>query len=389
MDSYTLLVTAQLASLILAVGMWALLRASPGEPGVFDWMLAGLLASTSCLLGILAGKLGTSTSLPWWIMPALGNACYLASQAAVMVGLRRHLRLRAPRRWILLTGVLAYVLHALPWMHGAVGPRLLTIYALQSLLLLAGAHALWRSRSPAMWPVYRPMIVLHLLFVGQLLVRAALLLLQPDMNLSLIGNHAWLSSGYLATTAFTVLLTIFCALLVIRRQALALHEVAVTDSLTGWKNRRALQERAGLGFSKARAAGQRLHVMLLDIDHFKAVNDRHGHATGDDAIRHVTRQIEHAMPGHPDLYRIGGEEFAVLLADLPHEQALAEAQRIRQMVQARELRTATVPLRLTVSIGLATQHGADASWEALLQRADQALYEAKRLGRDRVCLAPG
>ncbi len=388
MDSYTLLITAQLASLILAIGMGALLRASPGEPGVFEWMLAGVLASVSSLLGILVGKLGDSASLPWWLMPALGNACYLAGQAAVTVGIRRHLHLRAPRRWILLVGVLAYALHALPWVQNAVGPRLLMVYALQSLLLLAGAQALWCSRSPAMWPVYRPMIVLHLLFVGQLLVRAGLLLRQPDMSLSLIGNHAWLSIGYLATATFTVLLTIFCALLVIRRQALALREVAETDSLTGWKNRRALQERAAQGFSRARAAGRRLHFMLLDIDHFKAVNDRHGHAAGDEALRHVTRLIEHAMPGHQDLYRVGGEEFAVLLEDLPHDQALAEAQRIRQQVQEREMRTSTVPLRLTVSIGLATLHSADASWEALLHRADQALYEAKRQGRDRVCLAP-
>jgi diguanylate cyclase (GGDEF)-like protein len=127
---------------------------------------------------------------------------------------------------------------------------------------------------------------------------------------------------------------------------------------------------------------------MIDIDHFKAVNDTYGHHAGDLALQAVAATSREALRDWDILGRIGGEEFAVLLPETESSQSQAVAERLRQTVA-----TAAVPVErgetthLTVSIGIATAGSEDDDFDALLGRADQALYEAKRTGRDKVCLA--
>ena len=159
------------------------------------------------------------------------------------------------------------------------------------------------------------------------------------------------------------------------------HE-AETDALTGQPNRRALDELLRQQVQVAAAAGRPFSVLLLDIDHFKLVNDTHGHGAGDDTLRAFAQRVREHLRQGDTCARYGGEEFVVVLPGTTLVSALEVAERLRQGVAEASLMS--VPLvRATVSIG-AAQHLPGESVEQLLARADTAVYAAKRGGRNQV-----
>lgn len=160
-----------------------------------------------------------------------------------------------------------------------------------------------------------------------------------------------------------------------------LIRLAETDSLTGLLNRRAF-------FQRARDAGEkvgdhgRMSAIIVDIDHFKRINDEYGHDVGDTAIQAVAREL--APEGI--VGRLGGEEFGIVLPHRPVAEAEALAGRLRRAVEALRIRGAKVPIRLTCSFGV-SEWGEGDTVEGLLKRADIALYEAKTTGRNRIVSA--
>ena len=163
-----------------------------------------------------------------------------------------------------------------------------------------------------------------------------------------------------------------------------LLELATTDSLTGLHNRRYFMESASQELDRARRYQTPLSLLLLDADHFKSVNDRYGHPVGDQALQALAI-IGRRLLREVDLFaRIGGEEFAILLPQTDHAAALNVAERLRQAIIDQPIVTEDGPLRLTVSLGLASLGSAPADLDELLRRADVALYQAKQNGRNRV-----
>lgn len=168
----------------------------------------------------------------------------------------------------------------------------------------------------------------------------------------------------------------------------ALEQEAWTDPLTHTANRRHFLEIAKQEFARCRRYGHPLSVWMLDIDHFKAVNDTYGHHAGDVVLQSLVSTSRQALRDWDILGRVGGEEFAVVLPETASEQSLQVAERLRQAVATTESTLENgESAHITVSIGVATAHDEDTNLDTLLQRADQALYEAKRTGRDKVCLA--
>nr|WP_232371276.1 GGDEF domain-containing protein [Pseudomarimonas arenosa] len=160
---------------------------------------------------------------------------------------------------------------------------------------------------------------------------------------------------------------------------------ASTDPLTGISNRREFSRRFGEHWRQASEQGRDLSLVLLDVDHFKQVNDKFGHAAGDSVLTEVAEVLRNALRGGTALARWGGEEFAVLLPNVDRDQAAALADRLRQAV-------ASMPVRelpsITISAGVASLEGRRLNRpEQLLDEADAALYQAKTLGRNRVVLA--
>lgn len=162
---------------------------------------------------------------------------------------------------------------------------------------------------------------------------------------------------------------------------------AHTDALTGLPNRRAFDERMKLLAADAVANGQPLALLLVDIDHFKSVNDRHGHPVGDALLRRTASTIKGALVDDAMAARFGGEEFAVLLPNTSAALAFDLAEKIRLAVAAQSFALRSTGARLgsiTVSLGLAT-HEVGQDVAALVERADTALYRAKKEGRNRTC----
>jgi diguanylate cyclase (GGDEF)-like protein len=170
--------------------------------------------------------------------------------------------------------------------------------------------------------------------------------------------------------------------------AYQLYEGSTRDALTGTYNRRYLNERLTEEIAYARRHDTRLTLMMLDLDHFKRVNDVHGHGAGDMVLRIAAAQLQRIIRREDILARYGGEEFVVLLRGIEHKNAGILAERLRRAVESLSIPYESGPLRVTISVGVVSLHECvgNAPLETLIQSADERLYKAKSEGRNRVCL---
>jgi diguanylate cyclase (GGDEF)-like protein len=168
-----------------------------------------------------------------------------------------------------------------------------------------------------------------------------------------------------------------------------LYELATRDALTGAFNRRAFFERLASEWTWHRRHKLPCALLALDVDHFKLINDAHGHAAGDHVLKTLSGLMQLGMRAEDLFARIGGEEFVILARSTDTSRAAAMAERIRQAVENHPFGWAGTDIRVTVSIGVATSAGLSATnAEALVTRADAWLYRAKEQGRNRVVTDP-
>jgi two-component system cell cycle response regulator len=166
-------------------------------------------------------------------------------------------------------------------------------------------------------------------------------------------------------------------------------EMAITDQLTGLHNRRYMARHLDSLISNAQKSNKPLAFLIMDIDHFKSVNDTHGHDIGDIVLKEFALRLRRNVRGIDLACRYGGEEFVVVMPDTDVDFAYTIAERLRQGVETTPFEISRMPgsLKVTISIGIAASLGGDDNAEKLLHRADQALYRAKREGRNRVIKA--
>lgn len=156
---------------------------------------------------------------------------------------------------------------------------------------------------------------------------------------------------------------------------------ALRDPLTGFGNRLALEQSVNRELALAKRTGQALSLLMVDIDHFKSVNDLYGHAVGDSALKSIANLLDQHLRASDALFRYGGEEFLILLPHTPAEQALRVAERLRLAIDQQPIVMPELSLKLSISLGCATLNP-DETAEALQNRADAALYKAKQQGRN-------
>ncbi len=173
-------------------------------------------------------------------------------------------------------------------------------------------------------------------------------------------------------------------LLSLEDSRLRLYHQAIRDPLTGLYNRKHILDMLRMELDQCGRFGQGLSIMLIDLDHFKTVNDRFGHAAGDQVLSVMAQRMSFGLRKVDHLGRIGGEEFLVFCPQTELEGARAMAERLREQVMVDPIPGLPATDRVTLSIGLATWEGPEDTSERLLSRADKALYQAKAEGRNRV-----
>jgi diguanylate cyclase (GGDEF)-like protein len=185
----------------------------------------------------------------------------------------------------------------------------------------------------------------------------------------------------------SVILTVLLATLAVHqwRTTRRMHALAMTDELTGVPNRRAVLSKLEPLLESANAS---CAMLIIDIDHFKSINDQHGHPEGDEALKRVAEKLRSQVHEPAFIGRLGGEEFVVVLPGADQQEALRAADEFREEVMTIDTRRWTADRRITVSIGLTTARASGDTSSSMLQRADAALYEAKRAGRNCVRMQP-
>lgn len=343
------------------------------------WAGYALLTGSSVLLSIAATQSRSEE------LRALANVCVVAGILLMERGVRRFTGRPAPW-WIY--GIAVVAAAAVSWLG------LLFQYAALRVAMVSGLVAVLCGLTAWNIHVYArrdlglsfghwlavPLLLGALVFAA----RSARALVAPDTVVAELAANSSVNIG--SAVVFLVTALVFHLALVAlagTRLMADLRRLSRVDGLTEVFNRRTIEE---LMHDEARRAGRSqrpFSVLMIDADYFKAINDRFGHAAGDDALRHLARILKSQMRDVDRVGRFGGEEFVALLPGTAATEALSAAERLRDALLRRPWAWQGETLPLTVSIGVAAWRGPQDGLDALLKRADAALYRAKALGRDR------
>jgi diguanylate cyclase (GGDEF)-like protein len=220
----------------------------------------------------------------------------------------------------------------------------------------------------------------------------AILMLGRGVYASQVGSEVFNSFAIWPVNAYTFMLgavsQFFISSLFVLMLSYKLNQnlesIATIDGLTGVLNRRGLEDAAIKMQDMCKRINLSMAVLLIDIDHFKKVNDKHGHLTGDEVLRHMAQTISGMLRSSDVLGRYGGEEFCVFMPNTNENDALGLAERIRSGVEAKPLKLKQPTISTTVSIGVADSVRAGYDFKGLIATADTAMYVAKNSGRNRV-----
>jgi diguanylate cyclase (GGDEF)-like protein len=308
--------------------------------------------------------------------------------ALVTLGLRGHCqrtrcRFLPNNLWPYALSVYALIAwHIIVTPHVGIRMTVVPAYAAVTMLLSAYIVLAYRERTrPAEWVVATGLGVFAITQVGA----ATLAFMQGATGYESMAaayrhfNFLTLPAGYVAVSTFIILM-------MASDISAKLKKMAVQDQLTGLLNRRGFEEYGGRAFSAARRAGQSISVIMTDIDRFKHINDKFGHAAGDMALAHFARLFSESRRQEDVAARVGGEEFALLLPGTDLRGAMAIADQLCAKIGSTPLDTTVVGLPMTSSFGVATISEKDKSLDDVLLRADRALYRSKRAGRNQVDL---
>lgn len=342
----------------------------PSIKGLSEWSGAfGLLFFAGVLTAL-------RDHVPDWVSITMGNGLFYLGLYVSYVGAQKFVGLTPrPTPWLvfLSTMLLAHTAYTYVW--PSLGARIIVVNLGASLFFLPQIRLMMRYRRDgfARWLTFGALVGACL----TALIRAVLVVFIPAEGSILTQDPT--QQIYAVAFAFSIMLyAIGVILLATDALREELELLATRDSLTGALTRRHWNQACAEEFKRCLRSGNSMAVLMLDLDHFKAVNDSLGHAAGDQVLVNFVTMVEGLLRENDRLGRYGGEEFILLLPDTSRDQALHVAERIRAQAQT------VVESACTVSIGVAATLGETDSVESILLRADAAMYQAKALGRNRV-----
>jgi len=345
------------------------------------WGFAHLLRAASVVLFGLYG------SVPDLVSIDIANALLFTAFALTWTGARVFDHLK-PQPLLLFGGAALWlVLCRTPLVAGSFNMRVLISSGIITTFTWAAAYEFWRGRSEPLvsrWPA-----------IFMLFAHGALYLLRTPFGAMLpwsptsneVFESVWLTVLSFEALLFTIAIAFILLAMAKERTEHRHKTAALIDPLTGVANRRAFLQDGEAQLKRQAADPRPVAVMLLDLDNFKSINDRFGHAVGDRVLE-VFAEVANRSMRRIDLFgRLGGEEFAAMLFDISRDRALAVAEEVRSAFAAATGEVDGRPVAATVSIGIVISHDATLDLTALLAQADQALYRAKDNGRNRVEIA--
>ncbi len=384
LDVRTLVLVAAITSALVALALALALRAQP--PALRDSIRAWTGGIALQALGWLL--IGFRGQWPDALSFVLANTAVALGYAECVRALRRFdgQRVRPLAPYLLALAVLAISIYT-TWIAPDRYQRMLgNSVALAAVFALATLAALRVHLGPGRRPASHWLVAGVFAFgTGVLLVRVASLLQGGPTPPGTRFEVGAIELLLYASTAFgPVLATFGFALMCNDHLNAELERLAAIDPLTGVHNRRSLEYLGAHAIAMAARRGRGVALLLIDADHFKRVNDEHGHDAGDAALRALVGIVRGQARDEDVLGRLGGEEFVLLLPEADEAAAVALAERVRAAVAAAPVDVGGARVALRVSIGVAAWAQGGDDWRGLLRNADRALYEAKRRGRDRV-----
>jgi diguanylate cyclase (GGDEF)-like protein len=376
----TLILALLVLHLLLGVLCVVIARGEHKSPAL-RWWGWGLLVYSCGLLATILGILA-----PRAFALTLGNSLITVAPVLCAMGVLAHTRYMLPRLPVDIA-VLATVAVLAFGNFAGVRTGLINLVAptpVAVVLFAIAAWKIWRDAPGEAQAASRFLALCLALAIATWILRVGVI--------SYASGGTWESDRVDLTVSFFaiaqmvngVAATLTLMWIDVRLMQADLARVAHTDFLTGLPNRRSILLRFREEIARAERGGGRFAVVVMDIDRFKQVNDRHGHAVGDSVLKEVARALSSAKRAHDVLGRIGGEEFIVIMPQQTAEGAYEAAERFREAVAKSALVVAGTAVRATVSGGLAMYPDDGEDWDHVFAVADRRLYEAKRGGRDRV-----
>jgi diguanylate cyclase (GGDEF)-like protein len=383
LHSPTLLILMTILMGLMSLVMAAVWRINRLVPGLAWWILAHGLGFLACFELLTRGRLPDALSV------AVAQGLLLGMGYFIYVGARRHVGEPHPPHWIgaLMIAAVTSVAVFFTTVRPDFSARFLVHSLSLGVLFVLTAQAVAKG-GPRQYPA-RYMLAAASLLHGLFMLGRPWLFsfdLHGPMTLARMTS---ISPFILLESVVAFNVMAFCVLLLVAEYSQGeLRRLVDRDELTGVHSRRAFLHRLQQ-LSEGGAERPALPILLIDLDHFKRINDTWGHSAGDDALRHFVAVAQRCMRVQDTMGRLGGEEFAVLLPRTSAEQAQGVAERLRKLLVDHPLRLTGENVSLTASIGVTLLRSGE-SPEVALGRADQAMYQAKSEGRNRVVsvLAP-
>jgi diguanylate cyclase (GGDEF)-like protein len=351
------------------------------QPSLRWWILATLAHPLGFLL------IGLRALAPDWLSTVASNTLIGLSFAAFAISLR--VFNGSPQRRARLYSLVVATFVLASWYTYAdpdEALRIGTVSMLYALLLGSSARSIYR-RGQARTAIAHVTGAMFLLGTAVMAWRGMVYMFMPDA----IPASAFVATplqiaAYAAGGLLPVVSTIGFLLMCTEFNQQELARAASLDYLTGICNRRAIEDLATRSIAASRRHGVPMAMMIVDVDHFKRINDEFGHQAGDAALIETVQRIRDSLRSEDLVGRLGGEEFVAVMPSTDAASALAAAERMRCAFADRPMRIGERELLITVSIGVAVLDAQDQAYSQLLRRADRAMYAAKTAGRNKVML---